>query len=142
MKMKKLSLLALSGILALAMGGTASAKEDMDYWNNYDPIIPETGVFTNDYPVASRLLTAPVRAISTPVGAVVGTLCGIGKGIVHAEMVVNENTFEKIPTESAAIMAPAGLVGSVVAIPVGAVHGAVRGFGQGTISGFMLPEAY
>ncbi len=139
---KPLFAVALTAVLAVSLSGQAQAKEDMDYWNNYDPIIPETGVFTNDYPVASRILTLPVRAVSTPVGALVGTVTGIGKGIVHAEMVVSEHTFERIPEESAAIMAPAGLVGSVVAAPVGAVNGAVRGFGQGMISGFMLPEAY
>ena len=127
--------MALTAVLAVSLSGQAQAKEDMDYWNNYDPIIPETGVFTNDYPVASRILTLPV-------GVQVGTVTGIGKGIVHAEMVVSEHTFERIPDESAAIMAPAGIVGSVVAAPIGALNGGVRGFGQGMISGFMLPEAY
>jgi hypothetical protein len=139
---KPLFAVALTAMLAVSLSGQAQAKEDMDYWNNYDPIIPETGVFTNDYPVASRLLTLPVRVVSTPVGALVGTVAGMGKGIVHAEMVVSEHTFERIPEESAAIMAPAGLVGSVVAAPLGALNGGVRGFGQGMISGFMLPEAY
>jgi hypothetical protein len=69
-------------------------------------------------------------------------VCGVGKGIVHAEQVVSKKTFERTPEENAAIMVPAGMVGSILAVPVGAAHGAVRGFGQGTITGFMMPEAY
>lgn len=133
----------LSAVFALACSGNAfAAKDDVDYWDNYDPIIPDRGEFTEDYPVVSRILTAPVRAVSTVGGAAVGSLCGAGKGIVHAEYVVSENTFERLPNERGWVLGPAGVVGSIVAIPVGAVYGATRGFGQGTVSGFMLPEAY
>ncbi|MBY0403470.1 MAG: hypothetical protein K2X66_06195 [Cyanobacteria bacterium] len=134
-------LMILGAVTAMTLSGSAFAKE-ADYWDNYDPIIPDKGEFTEDYPITSRVLSSPVRVVSTLGGAAIGALCGMGKGIVHAEQVVSENTFEKIPGEHAAILAPAGIVGSVVAVPVGALYGSVRGFGQGTISGFMLPEAY
>lgn len=143
--MKRGSTAIILGFLAaLSLGGSAFAgdKEDLAYWNNYDPIVPDKGEFTTDYPVASRILTSPFRAVTTVGGAIVGSVVGVGKGIIHAEMLVSQNTFERMPDEYGMLLAPMGVVGSVVAIPIGAVDGAVRGAGQGTISGFLVPEAY
>ncbi len=132
------------GVLAALLSGSMGYAEERDlaYWNNYDPIIPEKGEFTSTHPVGSRIVTAPVRVVTTVGGTAIGALVGTGKGIVHAEKVVSQNTFERMPDEYGLALGPAGVIGSILAIPVGAVNGLARGAMQGTISGFMVPEGF
>lgn len=137
-----IALTALISLAAWAVPAQAVNHEALEYWNSYDPVIPEQGEFTSEYPIMSRIATAPIRALTTVGGTVYGAVAGAGKGIAYCEGVVMENTIDNVPPDNGALMYPAAVVGGALALPAGAAYGIVRGAAQGAVSGFMYPEGF
>ncbi len=143
--MKKLfAMLAATAMLAAAPMATA---EDYDMYDGDASLCEycwDKGSFTEENPTASRVLLFPVRAVTAGVGAPLGALKGMGTSTVNAVDIVNEATFQAAKEEPgmAPILVPAGLIGTVIALPVGVAHGAITGTLSGLAKGYMYPDTF
>jgi hypothetical protein len=114
---------ALMALALIGQLGLAAFAED------------ETGTMTNDYPVAWGIVSFPLRLVTGALGMGLGAVVGGVNGIVETEKKFAENTFGR--ADENPLMVPVGLVGTVVAIPVGfltgfppeAIKGGEEGFG-------------
>lgn len=84
--MKKINALLLAGVMAGTLLASAAQAEDETLSSSAaSDTAVETGPFTSKYPVASHLVTAPFRVVTTAasgtVGLVGGTFKGIGTGV-------------------------------------------------------------
>ena len=102
-----------AGLLAAAMVaqiGAGALAEDV-----------EAGSLTSDSPVLWGIASFPFRAVTGVGGLGLGAIAGGLKGVVDTEKSFAENTFGKANENP--FMIPVGLVGSLVAVPVGFVTG-------------------
>ena len=111
--MKKTFAAALcAAVLLLSPMGAAFAEE-------------EHGPWTTNHPYAWGVGSFPFRLLTGTVGAGAGAIGGGIKGIVETERAFAENTFGE--ADKNPLMVPVGLVGAVVAVPVGIITGAPKG---------------
>ncbi len=142
--MKKLfAMLATVAMLA----APAAMAEDYDMYDGDASLCEycwDKGSFTEDNPTASRVLLFPVRAVTAGVGAPLGALKGMGSSTVNAVDIVNEATFQRAKEEPgmSPILVPAGLIGTVIALPLGVAHGAITGTLTGLAKGYMYPDTF
>lgn len=149
---KFLAALAVAAMLAVPFAGVSVQAEESGDLCSY---CWDKGEFTEANPVASRTLLLPVRLVSAGVGAPVGAIYGVGEAVPPAMKAVSRETFEEIPTTEfgpaanavvtlvkAPVLFTAGVVGSVVALPVSATYGFVKGTGKGLAKGFMYPDTF
>lgn len=100
------------------------------------------GAFADAGPLTSSgnpvwtVVSFPLRLVSGTTGLALGALGGGFKGIVHTEQKFASNTFGK--AEENPFLVPVGLVGTVVAIPVGFVTGAPEGAVTGGQYGYSM----
>lgn len=83
--MKKINALLLAGVMAGTLLTAAAQAEDETLSNSASNTPVEAGPFTTKYPVASQIVTAPFRVVTTAasgtIGLVGGTFKGIGTGV-------------------------------------------------------------
>lgn len=106
---KKFAVLALVSAMMLQVG-TALAED---------------GPWTSSGNAGWTVLSFPFRLVTGTVGAAGGAVGGGLKGIVDTEQKFAENTFGR--ADENPLLVPVGLVGTVVAVPVGLVTGAPDG---------------
>ncbi|MGE0199543.1 MAG: hypothetical protein AB7P76_01100 [Candidatus Melainabacteria bacterium] len=150
-----LSLLALSAQPLVAMAEeTPAPGEEPTAEAKECPVCWEKGEYTTAKPVESRIMTTPLRVVTGAAGAPVGAVYGMGKGTAESVSWVARNTFGNLDAKNskdpfvdaaavimkAPFLIPAGVVGTLFAIPVGAVGGTVAGTGYGTAKGYMFPD--
>jgi len=85
----------------------------------------EDGPMTSSGNAAWQVISFPLRVVTGTAGVAVGAVGGGLKGIVSTEEKFAANTFGK--ADENPMMVPVGLVGTVVAVPVGFVTGAPQG---------------
>lgn len=126
---------------------TEAANEDLceDCWKE--------GAYTSENPVAGRIATLPLRAVTAVVGAPLGLVKGFAKGAAAGWKKTSDATFGSIKTEDsyavgnvsssflkAPLLIPVGVLAMPFGVTVGATTGAVEGTARGTVSGFMYPD--
>lgn len=84
----------------------------------------------------SDAVLLPFRIITGVAGAGVGVVAGGVQGIVDTEKKFGESTFGK--ADENPMMIPLGLVGAVVAVPVGFATGAPKGLVEWGQKGFEI----
>ena len=82
-----------------------------------------TGTLTEEHPVGWGITSFPLRRTTAGLGAGFGALAGSVEGIMETEDEFADHTFAKASENP--LMAPIGLVGAAVAIPVGIIKGGV-----------------
>jgi hypothetical protein len=104
-------------------------------------LLVQTGVaFADDGPMTSggnaawQVVSFPLRLVTGVTGGAVGAVGGGLKGIVKTEEKFANNTFGK--ADENPLLVPVGLVGTVVAVPVGFVTGAPDGAVKGARTGY------
>ena len=117
------ALVSQVGIGAFA-DGTASAK----------------GPWTSSNNAVWQVASFPLRLVSGASGIVLGALNGGVKGIASTEETYAKNTYGKAHENP--LMVPAGIVGSVVAVPVGFVTGAPDGASAGGKYGYHIWDSF
>ncbi len=136
---------ALEGSVEANVSNSTTDGEWYDMW--------EKGSFTEENPTASRVGLLPLRAVTAVIGAPVGAVTGMFKGAGDGFKGNYEATFANIPTDdtdpiagavSSTLKAPLlgtlGILGTVIATPVGAVIGIAEGAVHGTVKGYMYPD--
>lgn len=92
-----------------------------------------------------RVVALPGKTISGTINAPIGAVQGVGHQTVNSFRNVSDKTFKKIvqcgdtPLQSIGrglVLVPAGIIGTAVTVPVGAVVGAVQGTTMGFTQGF------
>lgn len=81
-----------------------------------------------------QVLSFPLRIVTGAGGLAIGAVGGSVRGIVNTEEKFAQNTFGK--AEENPILVPVGLVGTVLAVPVGIVTGAPEGAMKGGKYGY------
>ncbi len=117
----KMAAALLAAALCTQVGSAAFAEDEQGPW-------------TKDHPYAWGVASLPFRATTTGVGLAFGSLAGSAKGIVETEQKFAEHTWGE--ADKNPLMVPVGLVGSVVAIPVGVVMGLPQGAAKGAAAGY------
>ena len=110
MKLNQKLAASLLGIAMLAQVGMTSMADEV-----------EKGELTNNNPVAWGMVSFPFRVVTGAAGMGVGAVAGGLKGIVDTEKKFAENTFGQ--ADENPLLVPVGLIGSVVAVPVGFLAG-------------------
>jgi len=113
------------------------------------------GSFTEGYPVTSRIVTLPLRAVGAAVGAPLGMLAGFYQGGKQGANVMSEATFGQIETTSGYAVANAtsevikapflstfGILETTLGATFGATMGLMEGTVRGTALGFMSPDKF
>jgi hypothetical protein len=103
---------ALFAAAMMLQVGAVSFAEDNGPWTTNHPFVWGVGSF-------------PFRLLTGGVGAGFGAVAGGAKGIVETERKFAENTWGE--ADKNPLMVPVGLVGTVVAVPVGIIMGAPQG---------------
>ncbi len=155
--MKKLfaMLAATSMLIAMPMVATADDSDMYEGDGSLCEYCWEKGSFTEENPTASQIALFPVRVTTGAIGAPIGALAGLGTGTVDAVSGVSNATFGNIvSTEGngytntvetiakAPFLIPAGVVGTVLAVPVGMTYGAITGTFKGFAKGYMYPDTF
>lgn len=126
----KFAALALATALVSQVGIGAFAAEDAS----------TTGPWTSSKNTAWQVASFPLRLVSGASGIVLGTLNGGVKGIASTEQSYAEKTYAKAHQNP--LMVPVGLVGSVVAVPMGFVTGAPDGATAGAKYGYHIWDTF
>lgn len=100
----------------------------------------DKGPWTTDHPYAWGVGSFPFRMVTGVVGGGMGAVAGSAKGIVETEKKFSENTFAQANKNP--LMIPVGLVGAVVAVPVGVITGAPSGAFTAAKTGFTWWDRY
>lgn len=124
----RLAALVLASLL-LAQAGILTFANEAEPPANSGPI-------TRSGNTVWSVFSFPLRLITGATGFVVGAVDGGAKGIVKMEETFAENTFAK--ASESPLLVPIGLVGTIVALPVGLVSGAPDGAAKGAREGYRL----
>ncbi len=120
----KLAAVALAATLVAQAGIGAFADE------------PSNGPMTSSNNPAWAVASFPFRLVTGTTGMALGAVHGGLKGIVETEQQFAENTFGE--ADKNPLLVPIGLVGTVVAVPVGFVMGAPEGAANGGKYGYQI----
>lgn len=104
------------------------------------PSFAEDGELTSEHPVGWGIASFPLRLTTAGLGAGFGALSGGVEGIMETEDEFADHTFAKAGENP--LLAPVGLVGAVVAIPVGAIKGGVPQAIESAKAGFNWWDRY
>ncbi|MCE3235275.1 MAG: hypothetical protein K0Q50_1455 [Vampirovibrio sp.] len=118
----KFAALALAGLLLTQVGFTAFADGDA--------AAPASSAGNTVW----QVLSFPLRIVTGAGGLAIGAVGGSVRGIVNTEEQFAQNTFGK--AEENPMLVPVGLVGTVLAVPVGIVTGAPEGAVKGGKYGY------
>lgn len=116
-------------IAALALAATVFAQVGTAAFADQGPM-------TSSGNPAWQVVSFPLRLVTGTAGAALGAVGGGLKGIVNTEENFASNTFGK--ADENPMLVPVGLVGTVVAIPVGFVTGAPQGAVNGGKYGYKM----
>lgn len=126
----KLAALVLAATMSLQLGVGAFAQDALSY-----PEDPETGVGE----AAWTILSLPVDLTSAVASGALGAVGGGLKGIVRTEEKFADATYGRVNENP--LLLPVGLVGTVVAVPIGFLMGLPSGLVGGVKYGWnMLDE--
>jgi hypothetical protein len=98
------------------------------------------GPWTSSNCPAWQVASFPLRIVTGASGIVLGSLNGGVKGIASTEQKYAQATYGKAHENP--LLVPAGLVGTVVAVPVGFVTGAPDGAATGGKYGYHIWDAF
>lgn len=85
-------------------------------------------------------VSIPFRIVSGAAGIVIGAVGGSAKGIIRTEEKFGQATFGK--ADQNAWLVPAGILGTVVAVPAGIVTGAPEGAEAGAKYGYNVWDKF
>ncbi len=118
---KQVAVLALAATMMLQSGAAVFAED---------------GPMTSESPTAMHIITLPFRLVTGAAGLGIGAVVGGAKGIVDTEKQFADHTYAK--ADENPLLVPVGLVGSVVAVPVGFLKGAPQGAADMGRAGYSL----
>lgn len=118
----KIAALALAGALLGQVGIAAFADGDAE--------APASSTGNTVW----QVISFPLRIVTGAGGMAIGAVGGSVRGIVNTEEKFAQNTFGK--AEENPMLVPVGLVGTVIAVPVGIVTGAPEGAVKGGKYGY------
>jgi len=98
------------------------------------------GPWTSSNNTVWQVTSFPLRLVSGASGILLGALNGGVKGIASTEESYAKNTYGKAHENP--LMVPAGIVGSVVAVPIGFVTGAPDGATAGGKYGYHIWDSF
>ena len=98
------------------------------------------GPWTTSNSPVWQVTSFPLRLVTGASGIVLGALNGGVKGIASTEQTYAQNTYGKAHQNP--LMVPAGLVGTVLAVPVGFVTGAPDGASSGGKYGYHIWDTF
>lgn len=127
----KFAALALAAFLLCQVGMSAFADE---------PAKGSNGPWTTSNNVVWQVASFPLRVVTGAGGILLGALNSGVKGISTTEEKYGQNTFGKAHKNP--LLVPVGLVGTVVAIPVGFVTGAPEGAAPGGKYGYHIWDSF
>jgi hypothetical protein len=120
----KLAVLALAATVLTQVGISALA----------DDAASNNGPMTSSGNAVWQVVSFPLRLVTGGTGIAVGAVGGGVKGIVNYEEKFAQNTFGR--ADENPLLVPVGLVGTVVAVPVGIVAGSPDGAVKGAKYGY------
>jgi hypothetical protein len=123
----KFAALALAATLLTQVGVSALAD---------DAAASDDGPLTSSGNAVWQVVSFPLRLVTGTTGIAIGAVGGGVKGIVKTEEKFAQNTFGK--ADENPLLVPVGLVGTVVAVPVGFVTGAPEGAAKGGKYGYHI----
>lgn len=121
----QLAVLALAATMLTQVGISALAD---------DAAASSNGPMTSSGNAVWQVVSFPLRLVTGGAGVAVGTVSGGIKGIATYEEKFAQNTFGK--ADENPLLVPVGLVGTVVAVPVGFVAGAPAEAAKGAKYGY------
>ncbi|HEY9687803.1 MAG TPA: hypothetical protein V6C52_12585 [Coleofasciculaceae cyanobacterium] len=124
----KLAAVALAATMCAQMG-VAMAEDGAS-----------AGPLTSSNNTAWAVASFPFRLVTGTAGMALGAVGGGLKGIVETEQQFAEKTYGE--ADQNPLMVPVGLVGTVVAVPVGFVLGAPEGAVTGGKQGYQLWDSF
>ncbi len=96
----------------------------------------DEGPMTSSGNAAWQVVSFPLRLVTGTTGGVLGAVGGGLKGIIDTEQKFAERTFGE--SDKNPLLVPVGLIGTVVAVPVGFVTGAPEGAVNGGKAGYSI----